>query len=167
VRRSADGVSWGEARVVAAEPGTTCGNPAPVVDRETGTVWLLFCKDAADTTMARLRSGASARTVWETHSADGGHTWSSPAELTAQVKAPAWSWYATGPGHGIQLRSGRPVVPCDHRAPQGGDTGGRRHSHLLYSDDHGATWRLGGVRARRAGHRPRRQPAAGDAQLPH
>ena len=34
--------------------------------------------------------------------------------LAAQTKDPSWTWYATGPGHGIQLASGRLVVPCDH-----------------------------------------------------
>src|SRR5690606_28816004 len=47
-------------------------------------------------------------------------------------------WYATGPGAGIHLRDGRLVIPCDHR-----DDGW--FSHVIYSDDSGATWQLGGV----------------------
>ncbi|HPP54759.1 MAG TPA: sialidase family protein, partial [Thermoguttaceae bacterium] len=57
-----------------------------------------------------------------------------------QVKKPEWTWYATGPGCGIQLRSGRLLVPCDHIAD-----GGEWASHVIYSDDGGKTWRLGGA----------------------
>ena len=41
VKRSEDnGRSWSEQQVIWDDPGHTCGNPCPVVDRETGTVWL-------------------------------------------------------------------------------------------------------------------------------
>jgi len=67
-------------------------------------------------------------------------SWSAPVEITAQVKKPEWTWYATGPGNGIQLKSGRLVIPCDHNT-----TDNRRFSHVIYSDDAGATWKLGGI----------------------
>ncbi|MCA9080940.1 MAG: exo-alpha-sialidase, partial [Planctomycetaceae bacterium] len=57
---------------------------------------------------------------------------------------PDWTWYATGPGSGIQMEAGphqgRLVIPCDHIQAQ------TKHyySHVIYSDDHGASWRLGG-----------------------
>jgi sialidase-1 len=56
------------------------------------------------------------------------------------VKAPDWTWYATGPGIGIQLRSGRLVIPCDH-AEKGRKANA---SHVIFSDDHGKSWSLGG-----------------------
>jgi sialidase-1 len=48
-------------------------------------------------------------------------------------------WYATGPGVGIQTKSGRLVIPANH-AEAG--TGTHR-SHLFLNDDGGRTWRLG------------------------
>src|SRR5690606_27181490 len=46
----------------------------------------------------------------------------------------------------IQLRSGRLIVPCDHKL-----AGGTHHkdpavhfSHVIFSDDHGQSWRRGG-----------------------
>ena len=30
------------------------------------------------------------------------------------MKKPDWTWYATGPGIGIQMKSGRLIVPCDN-----------------------------------------------------
>jgi sialidase-1 len=59
---------------------------------------------------------------------------------------PHWSWYATGPCHGIQTGDGRLLVACDHVAM----VQKRRHvdpyhSHVVYSDDGGETWHIGGV----------------------
>ena len=93
--------------------------------------------------MADTRRGGSygSRTVWVTASEDDGRTWRAPRDITATAKRPDWTWYATGPGNGIQLSSGRLLIPCDHIEA---DTK-RYYSHVVYSDDHGETWRLGGV----------------------
>ena len=70
--------------------------------------------------------------------------WREPKEITSDVKLPGWTWYATGPGHGIQIRSGehsgRLIISCDHIEAGSKDY----YSHIVYSDDRGATWRLGG-----------------------
>lgn len=139
LRRSTDhGKTWGPLAIVYEEGDTaktTIGNPGPVVDRSTGTIWLPFCRDNDD--------------VFVTHSDDDGQTWSQPIEITADVKRPDWGWYATGPGNGIQLtvgpHAGRLVVPCDHRTKGNKMSGALGRSHVIYSDDHGATWQLGGV----------------------
>lgn len=144
LRRSLDGgKSWQPLQVVWDDGPNTCGNPCPVVDRTTGVVWLLMTHNFGEDTEARIEAGTArgSRTVWVTSSSDDGKTWSRPREITAQVKKPDWTWYATGPGIGIQTRAGRLVIPCDHKA----QPGRRFFSHLIYSDDHGATWRLGGI----------------------
>ena len=49
LKRSTDGgQTWGPLQRIVTDSGMTCGNPAPVVDRETGTIWLPFCKNLAD-----------------------------------------------------------------------------------------------------------------------
>jgi sialidase-1 len=142
-KRSTDGGrTWQTVELIHEEGGTakvTIGNPCPVVDEETGVVWLPFTRDND--------------TVFVMSSRDDGRTWSKPREITAEVKKADWNWYATGPGNGIQLQrgkhKGRLVIPCDHRVggnkedKQSWEQSGR--SHVIYSDDHGATWRLGGV----------------------
>ncbi len=136
LKRSPDGGrTWGPQRIVYEEGGTqeiTIGNPCPVIDRDTGTIWLPFCRDNDD--------------VFITHSTDDGKTWAAPTLITASVKKDEWSWYATGPGVGIQLRrgphQGRLVIPCDHRRK--GDAERTMYSHVFYSDDHGRSWTLGG-----------------------
>ncbi|MGD9646059.1 MAG: exo-alpha-sialidase [Pirellulales bacterium] len=137
VRRSSDnGATWGPTEVVYEEGGKakiTIGNPCPVLDAETGEIWLTFCRDNRD--------------VLVTSSSDHGRTWTKPRDITADVKPKDWSWYATGPGIGIQLtrgeHRGRLVIPCDHREPLGKQ--GAKCSHVFYSDDHGRSWQLGGT----------------------
>jgi sialidase-1 len=135
LRRGTDGgKTWGPVQLVHEEGGTakiTIGNPCPVVDRSSGTVWLPFCRNNDR--------------VFVTNSTDDGQTWAPPVELTKNVKRPGWDWYATGPGHGIQLQSGRLLIPCDHRVRGAGDWSKAGHSHVFYSDDHGQTWKLGGI----------------------
>jgi len=102
-------------------------------------------------TEAEIVEGTSrdTRRVFVTSTRDDGRTWTTPREITDQVKLPHWNWYATGPGVGIQLRNGphrgRLVIPCDHKAREDGQFQFR--SHVIYSDDHGITWQLGGMTA--------------------
>jgi sialidase-1 len=130
LRRSEDdGQSWSERRIVADDGARTMGNPCPLVDRTTGTIWLPFCRDN--------------RRILVTKSSDDGRTWSKPVDITRDAMDPAWHWVGTGPGHGVQLSSGRLLVPCWADAtPKLGEI---QLSFVFYSDDHGATWKLGGA----------------------
>lgn len=144
LKRSLDGgKSWQPMQVVWDDGPHTCGNPCPVVDRSTGTIWLLLTHNLGTDTEAKLVDGKSegTRTVWVSHSTDDGATWVKPVEITKDVKQPDWTWYATGPGIGIQMRSGRMVIPCDNKVA----VTKARQSHVIFSDDHGKTWKLGGV----------------------
>jgi sialidase-1 len=156
LKRSADGGrTWSAQQVVWDDSTHTCGNPCPVVDPATGTVWLLLTHnlgtDHENAIVTKKAQGT--RTVWVTHSRDHGATWAAPTEITRTTKDPAWGWYATGPGVGIAIKhgphAGRLVIPCDHSYddPAGKVRGGPYEygSHVITSDDHGRTWQLGGV----------------------
>lgn len=148
VLRTSDdqGRTWSRPRLIVKEARMTCGNPCPVVDRETGTIWLWLCKNLADGGEDLITQGQAPRTAWLSRSDDDGATWSDPVDMTAAVKKPSWTWYATGPGHGIQLDSGRLLVPCDHMVGQDFNRAtDPYHSHVIYSDDHGETWVIGGI----------------------
>ena len=142
-----DGRSWGDLQVVWSDGANTCGNPAPVVDRETGRIFLLSTWNLGEDHEPDIISGKSrdTRRVFVLSSADEGQTWSDPIEITGQVKKENWTWYATGPVHGIQLRHGehrgRLLIPCDHIEAVTKEY----RSHVIYSDDHGDSWQLGGI----------------------
>ena len=144
LRRSPDGgKSWNDLQVVWDDGANTCGNPCPVVDASTGTIWLLLTHNLGSDAESAIVKGTSqgSRTAWVSKSDDDGATWSKPMEITKDVKRPDWTWYATGPGVGIQLKSGRLVIPCDNEVA----VTHARQSHVIYSDDHGTSWKLGGV----------------------
>ena len=144
LRRSFDGgKTWAAMQKLADMEDDTIGNPTPVFERKTGTIFLLLTRNPGHTNEKKIVSGTyhDSRTVWIIRSRDDGATWTQPVEITAQTKRPDWTWYATGPGNGIQLRSGRLVIPCDHNRRDDGS----RHSHIIYSDDRGETWKIGAV----------------------
>jgi len=145
LRRSFDyGHTFEVVQLVATHEDWVCGNPAPVVDRDTGRTWLPFCKNRRNGDEGMICEGKAPREVWLTFSDDDGETWAEPWEITEDVKLPHWSWYATGPCHGIQLGNGRLVIPCDHIELKDCNRSDPYFSHIIYSDDHGATWQIGG-----------------------
>lgn len=110
----------------------TVNNPVAIVDHETVAIEFLYCVNYAR--------------CFSMRSTDDGVTWSQPVELTATFEPFRhhydWKVIATGPGHGIQMQSGRLVVPIwlayggigDHK-PSAAAT--------IYSDDHGKSWKAG------------------------
>ncbi|MFI9719682.1 exo-alpha-sialidase [Streptomyces sp. NPDC052396] len=149
VKRSTDGGhTWGPLRVVNAGHGDTHGNPAPVVDRRTGRIILAstYNQGRDDDQSCPVPCD---RTPHIQFSENDGISWSRPHEVTAQLRPAAWnSWYATGPGHGIQLtrgaHRGRLVIGVNAESHDGRHTSAN-HAALALSDDGGAHWRLGAV----------------------
>ena len=136
VLRSTDsGKTWSGPRTVYKEEtpdrNITIGNPCPVYDSHTGQVWLVFTQDNQQ--------------VFVTSSDDEGRSWKKPHNITGAVRPSEWTRYWTGPGHGLQLQHGpqraRLLFPSYHLEADGSRITMR--SHMVYSDDHGKTWRVG------------------------
>jgi BNR/Asp-box repeat. len=147
-RSKDDGKTWGPLEKIWDDGDNTCGNPAPVLDEITGEIHLLLTWNFGTDDISDINKGTSkdTRRVFISSSKDNGATWSAPKEITNTTKRPEWGWYATGPCHGIQLKqgphAGRLIIPCDFIEK---GSGGRAFSHVIYSDDHGATWQIGGI----------------------
>ena len=112
----------------------TVNNPVAIVDRQTGAIEFLYCVNYAR--------------CFSMRSTDDGVTWSSPVEIT-QAFEPFrsqynWKVIATGPGHGIQTKGGRLVVPIWLAYGKAGDHGPSA-SGTIYSDDHGKSWKAGDI----------------------
>ncbi|WP_276500254.1 sialidase family protein [Terrimonas pollutisoli] len=151
VKRSEDGgKTWSPLQVIWNDSANTCGNPAPVVDQQTGNIILLSTWNLGADHEKDIINGSSkdTRRVFVLRSTDDGKTWSQAAEITKNVKKNNWTWYATGPGRGIQLSKGRHkgrlVIPSNHIVAKTK----KNYSHVIYSDDGGNTWKLGGVTKR-------------------
>jgi len=150
LRRSTDGgKTWQDSKQIAhfgeriegnprkktgGEHEQTVNNPVAIVDRETGAVEFLYCVNYAR--------------CFSMRSTDDGVSWSKPVEVTASFEPFRakydWQVIATGPGHGIQLKSGRLVVPVWLAYGKAG-----AHSPsaaaTLFSDNHGRTWQAGDI----------------------
>jgi sialidase-1 len=114
------------------EKEQTVNNPVAIVDRETGAIEFLYCINYA--------------LCYSMRSTDDGVTWSAPVDITASFEPFRakydWKVIATGPGHGIQIRSGRLVVPIWLAYGKAGDHAPSA-AGTIYSDDHGKTWQAG------------------------
>lgn len=148
MKRSTDnGLTWGAMKVIWDDGENVCGNPAPVVDRETGEVHLLSTWNNGKDHESRIIAGTSidGREIYHLVSKDMGESWSIPRNISSTTKQADWTWYATGPVHGIQLinkpNKGRLIIPCDHIEKDSK----KYYSHAIYSDDHGQSWKLGGT----------------------
>jgi sialidase-1 len=112
----------------------TFNNPAAIAARE-GRVHLLYC--------------AEYMRVFYTLSDDDGKTFKTPVEITSALEPLRsqfpWRVVATGPGHGIELKTGRLIVPVWLALGTEGNGHGPSVNSTIYSDDHGRTWRAGEI----------------------
>ena len=154
MRRSLDrGLSWDAPKIIArlkeavrknpvalaqqlgVEGELTYNNVVPIIDKPSGKLHVLFCAE-----YYRCFSIASV---------DEGASFTDPVEITSTFEKFRrdydWRVIATGPGHGIQLRNGRLLVPVWLSDGTGG------HAHrpsivaTIYSDDHGKSWQRGAI----------------------
>ncbi|WP_405058741.1 exo-alpha-sialidase [Kribbella sp. NBC_01505] len=148
IRRSTDGgTTWQPSdAVVPSVNGQSWANPAFVVDQQTGEVFLFhgLCVRLPENTSCSSDSS----TLHVISSTDSGATWGERRDLTALFAhfPHNWAMHGPGPGHGIQLASGRLLLTVGHRTViTGVPTAERRYGvSTIYSDDHGRTWQSGG-----------------------
>jgi len=134
IAHKADRIEGNPRKKTGGEHEQTVNNPVAIVDRDTGTIQFLYCVNYAR--------------CFSMRSTDDGVTWSTPVEITASFepfrKQYDWKVIATGPGHGIQMKSGRLVVPIWLAFGGVGDHGPSA-AGTIFSDDHGKTWTAGDI----------------------
>ncbi|WP_166646938.1 sialidase family protein [Prosthecobacter fusiformis] len=157
MKRSSDqGKTWSDEQMIFDDEKRVCTDLTLGRD-QSGKLWIFFLRDKK-------------RFVYLS-STDSGVTWQGPVDIHEQVTKPEWDklkgkpsteevknpkgrmamwekdWdqrYGCGPGKAmVQMKSGRIVVPARHREDAGKGRF-RSYAHSFYSDDQGATWKLGG-----------------------
>ncbi|XP_051875740.1 sialidase-2-like [Pristis pectinata] len=121
-------------------------NPCPVYEKNTDTVFLFFIAvEGSKTEQEQISSGKNAARLCYVTSMDKGQTWSETNDLTECTighTINTWATFAVGPGHGIQLRNGRLVIPANAHEKQSNNQV-RVWAFTFFSDDHGESWQFG------------------------
>ncbi|XP_068173345.1 sialidase-4 [Antennarius striatus] len=147
-------VEWEDMHVLgtALLPGYRSMNPTPVYDDFTGTLFLFFIAVLGHTSESyQLVTGKNVTHLCFICSTDDGETWSPVTDLTKNVIGDTikeWATFALGPGHGVQLKSGRLLIPAYAYHISRKECFGQLcqttpHAFCFYSDTHGRTWRFG------------------------
>lgn len=147
-----DGAEWEAARRIVEPPRgpknplavrqglgregeVTVNNPVAIADRKRGVVHFLYCVEYARCYYMR--------------SDDDGRTFGAAVDLTPVFERfrPEYPWQvlATGPGHGVQMRSGRLVVPVWLSTGTGGHAHRPSAVSVITSDDGGRSWERGEI----------------------
>ena len=148
LKRSADsGATWLPVQLLADGGKNSLNNPCAIVEQVSGRVLLMYQMYPADVKEfnKELQPGCDGEHIVRSfiiHSDDEGKTWSSPADITRSCKRPTEATtVASGPGIGIQLQrgphAGRLIFPFNEGPPH------LWNVYAVYSDDRGATWKLG------------------------
>lgn len=140
LKRSSDGGATWSAMKVIEHSGDywSSANPATVVDRQNGRVWVFYLRCKPGRGSREARPGTDDAANLARYSDDHGATWSEPIDQTRIARDMAdaqWRISVPGPGGAIQDRHGRLIVPMWRSAPYG--------VLAMFSEDHGRTWQRG------------------------
>uniref|UniRef100_A0A087XMW4 exo-alpha-sialidase n=1 Tax=Poecilia formosa TaxID=48698 RepID=A0A087XMW4_POEFO len=89
-------------------------NPCPIYAKERNTIYLFFI-GVKGTTSERHQIfwGINETRLYYITTKDGGESWSHPIDLTETLpEIKNWATFAVGPGHGIQTKTGKLIVPA-------------------------------------------------------
>ena len=151
-RSSDDGKTWSEPRTIlqvenpkpknpmslklkSTNPDLVTYNNCVMIPDRDGSLHAVFCLEYMRAFYARSR--------------DEGVTWSKPVEITSTFEGFRarydWKVLAAGPNHGVQLKSGRLVVPVWISLGTGGNAHRPSVTSTIHSDDAGQTWKAGEI----------------------
>jgi len=110
----------------------TVNNPVLIADRD-GSIHFVYCIEYAR--------------AFYRKSTDDGLSWSDPVEITSAFRDFDYDAkvIATGPNHGIQLRSGRLLIPVWISTGEGRGAHRPSVTATIFSDDGGETWQAGEI----------------------
>ncbi|XP_072016576.1 sialidase-3-like [Amphiura filiformis] len=146
-------VAWGPVQIVASQTGYRCMDPVPIVDTEMDMILLLYNTHRSNVEIwDELADETVTAGLKVIKSFDLGLTWTEPQDLNYAIELirPRAYLYGPAPGHAIQMKSGRLIVPGRFWSKVTDSdqiefkNGTFPQSNVIYSDDHGDTWHPGG-----------------------
>ncbi|MGO4290281.1 sialidase family protein [Chitinophaga sp. RAB17] len=162
-RSTDDGKTWSPLQVIAESGALQLSNPGPVVDL-TDPAYprgrIFFFYNTGTEREGDIIKGKGIKRCYYKTSADGGHTWDAPVDITLQIHRPKqpgidpafnfaedWRYYANTPGHVMQFQEGvfkgRIFIAANHTAGPAVAHAAHYVAHGYYTDDHGKTFKVG------------------------
>lgn len=131
-----DGVAQDYKVVIEGDPAVSFKNLGDIIQISTnerkGNIFLRSKRDGHDSGPFNAHYTSY---LWTTYSDDNGQTWSSPVDITTQVKADWMRFLGTGPGTGIQLKNGNLMIPVYFT-----NRDNKQSAAIIVSSDGGKTW---------------------------
>ncbi|XP_036401476.1 sialidase-3-like [Megalops cyprinoides] len=146
----------------ASLPGHRTMNPCPVYESYSNTLFLFFiCVKDGVTEQQQIKNCKNAARLCYISSNDKGQSWNQkegPIDIGEKFKEidekmkKDWATFAVGPGHGIQMKSGRLIIPAyAYKIPTYCCCSFcccccccvKPYAFSFYSDDQGETWHVG------------------------
>ena len=143
-----EGATWSKPRVAYEQGADSCNNPCLVQETKSGRIFLFYqVFPSGSHEFGKLPAGPADpkgnRSCYVT-SDDDGVTWGKPTDVSATLKPEEAITTASGPGIGIQLKSGpkagRLIIPFNSQ-----DAKKNFFNWVATSDDAGATWKRGAL----------------------
>ncbi|XP_022622610.1 sialidase-4-like [Seriola dumerili] len=135
-------IEWSELKTVeeAQRDGHRTMNPCPVYEEKSKTIFLFFiCVEGNVEEWWQIRNNTNKARLCYITSKDLGQSWSKATDLTDTLdEIKNWATLAVGPGHGLQMKGGRLIVPVYGYAKNDAP-----YALALYSDDSGKNWQFG------------------------
>lgn len=148
-RRSTNhGTTWEPINILVDMDTIAVQNPVPIYVENKNKIVLLFnsTPQSEHDILNKDYDPKYGRMAYVTYSYDDGQSWSTPKDITKDVKRAHWRWHAIGPVHGIELNygdhNGRLVAPVAISIEKGQKA---YCMALIYSDDQGEHWKIGAV----------------------
>lgn len=144
--RSTDGGHTWERMNIIMDMGTPhenngVGDPCILFDPVTKKIWVAALWSKGNRSIAGSGPGLLPDETGQfviASSSDDGMTWTKPVSITSQVKDPKWKIFFQGPGNGSVMHDGSIVFPAQYW-----DENGMPYGTIVYSTDHGISWKSG------------------------